>query len=141
LASITPNAGELQVIVLVDTDGWPPDDTMIEGRCGAIFPASALNDVPLLAESGLAEVEEAIRPFLESGEGGHWPQDDWRILHRTDSKVTLVHVDGPAAEPTLALMWAENDADGWRWAGSGIGGGCPLEMMVSPGAGCSRVAS
>ena len=51
LVSITPNVGELQAIILVDADGRLPEDTMIEGRCGAIFPTSALDDVRLLTES------------------------------------------------------------------------------------------
>lgn len=129
----TPNAGDLQAIILADADGQLPVDTMIDARCGAVFPVSALDNVPLLAESGLAEVEEAIRSFLESGEGGHWPQDDWLILHRTDSLVTLVHMDGTAPEPTVALMYVENDAGEWRWAGSSIGGECPLEVMLPAG--------
>lgn len=133
VVSATRNAGDLRAIILADAEGRLPDDTMIEARCGAHFPVSALESVPLLAESGLAEVEKAIRPFLESEEGGHWPQDGWRILHRTDSQVTLVHLDGTAVEPTVALMYVENDADEWRWAGSSIGGECPLEVMVPAG--------
>lgn len=130
VVSATANVGELRAIILADADGQMPDDTMIEARCGAVFPASALDNIPLLAESGLAEVEDAIRSFLESGEGGYWPQDGWLILHRTDDQIVLVHFDGTAPEPTVALMYVENDADEWRWAGSSMGGECPLEVML-----------
>ncbi|NHZ70783.1 MAG: hypothetical protein GWP18_03995 [Proteobacteria bacterium] len=30
-------------------------------------------------------------------------------------------------------MYVENDADEWRWAGSSIGGDCPLEVMPPVG--------
>ncbi len=133
LASITANAGELQVIVPVDADGKLPEGTLIGCHSGASFPAAALDEIPLLAETGLTEVEEAIRPFLEGGEGAYWPQDDWRVLDRTDDRVLLVHSDGTATEPSIAFMEVERDGGEWRWAGSSMGGGCPLEVKVPPG--------
>ncbi len=133
MASITPNAGELEVIILVDADDHLPGDTMIGCRTDLGIPFSALDEVPLLVDSSLPEVEEAIKPFLESEEGSHWPQDVWLVLHRTDDRVLLVHSDGTAAESTLAFMEVEKDGSEWRWAGSSIGGGCPLEVMVPTG--------
>jgi hypothetical protein len=133
MASITPNEGELAVIILVDADGQPPGDTTIGCRTDLGIPFSALDEVPLLVDSSLPEVEEAIKPFLKSDEGSHWPQDSWRVLHRTDDRVLLVHSDETAAEPNLAFMEVENDGSEWRWAGSSIGEGCPLEVMVPTG--------
>lgn len=133
VVSVTPNNGELRAIVLVEADGKLPDETVIEARCGAVFPASALDNIPLLAESGLTEVEQAIESFLKSGEGGQWPQDGWLILHRTKARITLANLDATAAEPMVAVMYVENDTDEWRWAGSSIGGDCPLEVMPPVG--------
>lgn len=132
LAATTANDGELQVIVAVDADGRLPEDTLIGCYSGPNFPASALDEVPLLVESGLTEVEDAIRPFLEGGEGEFWPQEDWRVLHRTDDRVLIVHSDGAAADPSVAFMEIERDGGEWRWAGSSMGGGCPLELKVPP---------
>lgn len=133
LVSVTPNAGDLRVIVPVGADGRLPENTTIGCHGGRSFPAFAVDDAPLLVESGLAEVEAAIGSFLEGAEGAFWPQSDWRILHRTDDRVLLVHSDGTAAEPSIAFMEVEKHDGEWRWAGSSIGGGCSLEVNVSPG--------
>lgn len=127
MASITPNAGELEVIILVDADDHLPGDTMIGCRTDLGIPFSALDEVPLLVDSSLPEVEEAIKPFLESEEGSHWPQDVWLVLHRTDDRVLLVHSDGTAAESTLAFMEVEKDGSEWRWAGQASAEGARLK--------------
>ena len=133
LASTTPNAGALHVIVPLDAGGEPPDDTLIGCHGGTSFPFSSLDDIPLLSESGLPEIEEAIGPFLEGGEGAYWPQDGWRVLHRTDDRVLLVHSDDTVTEPDVAFMGTERDGGEWHWAGAGMGGGCPLEVKMPPG--------
>lgn len=133
LVSLTPNAGEIQVIVPVDGDGQPPGDTEIGCVAGSRFDASALNDIPLLSEVDLPGVEAAIRPFLESEEGVYWPQDGWRVLHRSDDLVQLVHLDGSATETSIAFMDTEFNEGEWRWAGSSMGGGCPLEVKMPAG--------
>ena len=133
LVSLTPNAGEIQVIVPVDDDGQPSGDTEIGCVAGSSFPASALNDIPLLSEADLPGVEAAIRPFLESEEGVYWPQDHWRVLYRSDDLVQLVHLDDSTPETSIAFMDTEFDEGEWRWAGSSMGGGCPLEVKMPPG--------
>ncbi|MEN8238319.1 MAG: hypothetical protein ABFR53_03845 [Actinomycetota bacterium] len=133
LVALTANAGEIRVIVAADAAGELPDDTLIGCRSGSSFPASALIDVPLLSDSGLPEVEEAITPFLESAEGDFWPQDGWRVLDRTDDRVLLVHSDTTRTEPSISFMETERDGDEWRWAGSSMGGPCPLEVKVTGG--------
>lgn len=125
--------GELQVIVPIDADGLLPGGILIGCYAGASSPVAALDEIPLLAESGLTEVEEAIRWFLEGPEGAFWPQDDWRVLDHTDDRVLLVHSDGIATEPSIAFMEVEREGGEWRWVGSSIGGGCPLEVKAPPG--------
>ncbi len=128
-----PMRGELEVIVPVDADGQLSEGTLIGCRSGASFPAAALDEIPLLVESGLMEVEGAIGLFLEGAEGAFWPQDGWRVLDHRDDRVLLVHSDGTATEPSIAFMEVERDGGEWRWAGSSMGGGCPLEVKVPPG--------
>ena len=130
IVATTPNMGDLQIIVPVGVDGQMPADTVIGCRGGTSFPVSALDEAPLLVDSGLVGVEEAIRPFLESGEGAFWPQDGWQVLHQTDDRVLLVYTDGTASEPQTAFMGVERDGGEWRWAGSSTGDECPLEVKV-----------
>ena len=131
LASITNNAGDLLVIVLPDADGQLPGDTLIGCSGDRMFPVSALDHVSFLTESGLPEVEEAIRPFLEGGEGAFWPQEDWRVLHRTDDHVLLVYSDPPGEGPRIAFMDVDKEGDEWRWGGSSMGDECPLAVALS----------
>ena len=131
LISLTPNVGNLQVIVPVDAVGSLPGDTLIGCvNSGASFPVSALDEVPFLSESGLSEVEEAIRPFLESEEGAYWPQDDWRVLYQTDDLVLLVHSGDSVPDLEIAFMSVEQAVDVWLWAGASMSGGCPLEVKT-----------
>ncbi|MEA2010253.1 MAG: hypothetical protein U9N78_06075 [Actinomycetota bacterium] len=130
LASITRNAGDLEVIVLPDADGQLPGDTMIGCNGARMFPVSALDHVAFLSESDLPDVEEAIRPFLEGGEGAFWPQEDWRVLHRTDDHVLLVYSDPAGEGPRIAFMDVDKEGDEWRWGGSSMGDECPLEVAV-----------
>lgn len=58
-------------IVLPNPHGRLPDDTIVGCPNGPWFPASALyQETPLLQDSDVPEVLDAIAPFLASGERG-----------------------------------------------------------------------
>lgn len=107
----------------------------IEVQCpnGPSFPASALDDIPLIADSGLAGVDEAIESFLSSGEGDFWPQDGWRVLHATEDQVQLVHLS--PADRTLSFMSVEGSAGNWKWVGASGASPCPLKTTLPEGLG------
>jgi hypothetical protein len=121
--------GELEVIVPPDDNGEYPPELIVSCPGGPSFPISALDDNPLLSEADPDGVAEAIAPFLESGEGKFWPQEDWRVLHQTDNEVLLVHYD----DPTLSFMNVEREGDEWVWSGSQSGGPCPLQFTTPEG--------
>lgn len=126
--------GDLDAIVLPDTEGRLPPDTQVNCRGGMQpFPISALDDVPLLSDAGMPQIEEAIRPFLESEEGKYWPQSGWQVLYPTDTAVLIAHTDPASPEPNLALMSVEYHDGAWMWSGSSSGGECVLAVQPPPG--------
>lgn len=112
------------------------DDPVVGCPSGPTFPLSALDEVPPVADAPEG-VEAAMRTFLDGEEGAFWPQDGWRILHRTDDRVLLVHVGdrSTAAETGLTFMTVEAVDDGWRWGGASGGGSCPLRFQLDDGLG------
>ncbi len=133
LAMITPNVGTIRLIAVTDSEGELPPDTVIWCRSGPSFPYSALDQAPLLTESDRPEIEEAIKPFLESEEGVYWPQAGWRVLYETDDRVIVVNLDSSLPETSLAFMTAERRDGSWQWAGASSGGSCPLMVKVPEG--------
>jgi len=121
--------GELEVIVPPDDKGQYPPELIVSCPSGPSFPISALDDIPLLSEADPGGMAEAIAPFLESEEGEFWPQEDWRILHQTDTQALLLHY----GEPTLSFMNLEREGDEWVWSGSQSGGPCPLQFTTPEG--------
>ncbi len=130
-ASLTPNIGDLHIIVPVGADGLPDASTRV--TCGgASFTLSDLDGVKDLSGAGLPDVEAAIQPFLQSAEGAFWPQDGWMVLSESQDAVTLVHID-PEGDSSLAFMSVERSGGDWKWAGSSMGEGCGLEISMPAG--------
>ena len=99
---------------------------------GPYFPAEALDSPPPLVEdSQVPEVAEALAPFLESEEGDYWPQAGWRVLEATEGGRVLVVHPGSPEDPSLAFMSTEWGADGWRWSGASRPGDCVLVVEPS----------
>lgn len=98
---------------------------------GPFFPVEVLDSLPpLILDSTVPEVADAIAPFLESEEGAFWPQDGWRVLEVIPEElVQLVHPSN-AEFPQIAFMAAEWTGDGWKWGGSSIPNNC--ELMLDP---------
>ncbi len=132
IRAITPNAGDLHVIVLPDANGDLPPDTVIGCMSDLSFPYSALVDNhPFLADRDMPEVEEAIRPFLESQKAAdYFPQDGWRVLDQTADRVILAYSAGSVSEVTVAFMTVEKRDGTWVWAGASSGDGCPLATTI-----------
>lgn len=108
------------------------EETRIGCEFGPFFPASALDTAPpLIEDSDVPEVADAIASFLTGGEGeAGWPQQNWRVLEVVpEDRVQLVH-PGDAAAPHLAFMSASWEDGLWRWSGAGIPGSCAL--MLEP---------
>lgn len=124
-------AGELQLIVTPEPAGNLPEELMVGCSSGPTFPLSALEGIRPLAESGLSEIEAAIRVFLDDEEGQFWPQDDWQVVHQTDSTVLLAHLSQP--EELVSFMTVELTGNEWRWAGAQGGGPCPLQARLPEG--------
>ena len=98
------------------------------------FPASALEEIPLIADTGLTGVEEAIEPFLSSGEGDSWPQDGWRVLQATEDLILLVHLADPApADGAVSFMSAEGSDGAWIWSGASGASPCTLKTTLPRG--------
>jgi hypothetical protein len=106
-------------------------DPMVGCPSGPVFPLSALDDVPPVADAPPG-VATAMRTFLDDEEGAFWPQDGWRVLHDTADQVLVVHIgDGStAAASGLSFMTLEFTGDAWRWAGASSGGDCPLQFQL-----------
>jgi hypothetical protein len=126
-------AGDLRLIVLPDSSGRMPGDLELGCPSGPTFPASALEEIRPLSGAGLDEIETAIRGFLDNEEGQYWPQDDWQILHETEDTVLLVHHEGTDGESNFAFQTVERVGGEWRWAGSSMGGPCPLRTSLPEG--------
>lgn len=120
------SSGGPDIIVPPGDDGSLPGDLWVGCRFGPHFQVSDLAKIVPLGEGG---VSEAIRSFLSSDEGRHWPQADWLILRETRDEVLVVHqdVDG------LAFMSVRSDGGPWMWAGSQGGAPCPLYYRVPEG--------
>ncbi len=77
-----------------------------------------------------------MRGFLDTGEGQHWPQNDWLILHEAGDAVLLVNLrvmddsGKPLDETSVAFMNFERVDGEWRWAGAQSGGPCRLETSL-----------
>lgn len=108
----------------------------VERRVGCLshsfFPESALDTAPpLIEDSSVPAVADAIAPFLESEEGQmSWPQEGWRVLEATEGERVLLVNPGSDQRPLLAFMRLEWTDDEWRWAGSSIPGDC--DLVVEP---------
>ena len=100
---------------------------------GPFFPSASLDTLPpLIQDSSVPDVAEAIAPFLESGEGDFWPQEGWRVLEAVeDERVQLVHPGSPETR-AVAFMSADWTGDAWRWSGSSIPNDCVL--VIEPAA-------
>ena len=121
---------------------------------GTELPLSALQELEPLESR--PEVEEAINGFLESGEGGFWPQDGWQMVTISDTEVYVIvlqteeQVRQDAEARDLAVSFDEGFGDGiddailfsgqnveltdgtWRWAGSVSSEDCELESVLPP---------
>src|SRR5690606_7717575 len=84
------------------------------------FQFSDLDEIIPLTEGGPGGVVEAVDPFLSSGEGQFWPQDDWLMLRDTPDEILLVHADN---EGTAFLTVHLEDGQ-WVLGGSQMGGPC-----------------
>lgn len=114
----------LQLIVTLDDNGELPEDVTIGCPSGPTFPASALDDITPLADSGRDEIRAAMEPFLQSEEGGFWPQDGWSILHEEEKSMIVV-----ARQPAgVSFMTLERRGGTWEWAGASGAQACPLRL-------------
>ncbi len=129
--STTSDPDGLHVIVAPDDGSLP---TGIEVGCisGPWFPASALDEVPPVEESGLSGLTEAMATFLGNDEGSHWPQEDWRVLHASDAQVLLVHLDSADADG-VSFMTLEGSDGAWQWAGATSPASCQLRTELREG--------
>lgn len=123
------SSGGLDIIVPPGEDGSLPADLWIGCWAGPYFQVSDLSDVEPLDAGDPGGVAEAIGPFLSSGEGEFWPQDDWLILRDTADEVLLV----ARVSDGLAFMNVSRVDGDWTWAGSQMGGPCPLHYAVPEG--------
>ena len=120
------STGSLSIIVPPGEDGSLPPDLIVGCWAGPYFPFSTLEETTLLSEDEPPGVAEAIDGFLSSGEGDFWPQDGWLVLTVGDDELLLVNEGSDG----LAFMNVSR-ADGvWAWAGSQMGGPCPLHYGV-----------
>jgi hypothetical protein len=95
---------------------------------GPYFSPSVLEAAPpLIEDSTVPEVADALSPFLDGEEGAFWPQDGWRVLSLESDLVELVH-PGSAESPQLAFMAAERLEGQWRWAGASAPDSCGLVL-------------
>lgn len=126
-AASTEPPGEptgLQLIVIPGNDGNLPNDVTIGCPNGPTFPASAIDSIVALDESGRSEIADAMQPFLQSEEGPSWPQEGWHILHEEEKTVIVV-----AREPTgVSFMTLERRGGTWEWAGASGAQACPLRL-------------
>lgn len=122
--------GDLEVIVLPGPDGDLPPDLMVTCRAGPEFPIGALEEITPLADGDPGGVAEAIEPFLRNEEGRFWPQEDWLILHRSESEILLVNQTDDSG---LAFMTVTRTDSSWMWNGASMGGPCPLYYTVPDG--------
>lgn len=127
LGGTAPEA--LDIIVVPDADGNLPQDLWIGCQNGPEFQVSDLDAITPLAESDPGGVAEAIEPFLSSGEGQFWPQEDWLILRQTSAEILLVHRD----DEGVAFMTVRRVDGEWMWSGSRSGGTCPLHYLTPEG--------
>lgn len=67
-----------------------------------------------------------------AGNGAHWPQENWRVLHSNDETVQVVHLGGPD-DPRLSFMTAELEDGTWQSAGAKGGGDCPVTVQTPQG--------
>ncbi len=91
---------------------------------------------PLIEDSAVPEVAEAITPFLDSDEGGFWPQQGWRVLEVVEGERVLVVHPGSAESPSLSFMSADWTSEGWYWSGASVPDECVvvLEPAAEDGA-------
>lgn len=121
------SADDLDVIVPPDDSGAFPDDLVVSCD-GARFPIGALETIRPLSESDPEGLRDAIEPFLSSGEGEFWPQDEWQLLHMANDHAQLV---AKTTDGTLAFMSVTKDGSGWSWSGSSMAGEeCRLTFVV-----------
>jgi hypothetical protein len=123
----SPSTGELDMIVLPVNGVFPPD-LIVGCPNGPSFPFSVLAAIETIGEDDADGFLTAIEPFLQSEEGGFWPQEDWKVLDRDGERATLVAVTD---EGSLAYMSLTNDSGSWRWSGASTSGEpCELQYQV-----------
>lgn len=128
IGSTDPSSNaELGIIVPPDADGNLPPDLWVGCENGPTFQVSDLEQIVPLEDGDPGGVAEAIEPFLSSGEGDFWPQEDWLILRETPDEILLLH----AAE--VAFMTVTRTDGQWMWSGSQSVGECPLYYLVPEG--------
>lgn len=134
-ASCAPAEDDLAALdddfVPIPSNGVLPFHQRLE-CAGNLLSMEFLQWLPVADGRDFQMMRDAIDPFLESGEGGQWPQDaEWRVAHadedsREAPKATLVaRADDGFAWMNLAMTNGE-----WRWSGSSIGGDCELHVVI-----------
>lgn len=122
------SSGNLGVITQPNADGEFPPDLIVTCRGVGHFPLRALDQIESLDEADPGGMAEAIEPFLAGGEGQHWPQEGWQVLHASSDEALLV----TKQDGSLSFMNLSNDGSGWQWAGASGGvEGCPIEFVYT----------
>ena len=117
--------GDLEIILLPDSDGSYPEDMLVTA-CEITVPFAALNDIEPLVDADQGGIQEAIEPFLANEEGAFWPQEDWLLLFRDELRAIIVNVSEPDVFASMQVEMVDGD---WRWSGSSLGeAGCPLKF-------------
>lgn len=120
----------LSIVVPPDENGEFPPGMIVSCPSGPSFPVSALDEVDVIDSSDPAGMLAAIAPFLTSGEGEFWPQEDWRLVHQESDQATLV----TTFEGQLAFMFLSRQDGQWAWSGSSMSGDrCDLQYTTPEG--------
>lgn len=125
------SSAALEIIVPPDEDGNFPPNLWVGCDRGREphFQMSDLDEIVPLAGNDPGGVAEAIEPFLSSGEGEFWPQDNWLILRETEDRVLLV---APAEDGVSFMDVIRVDGE-WDEPGAQGGGTCPLHYLTPEG--------
>jgi hypothetical protein len=116
------------VIVQPDETGSLPDDVILSCPSGPAFPASTLEDLPGDEAVDVPGLDTAMQSFLSGEEGQYWPQEGWRLLYQTESRLQIMHHDTETGG--IAFMGFEFRDGAWQWAGASAGGPCPLQTSL-----------
>ncbi|MCP4604779.1 MAG: hypothetical protein GY847_30370 [Proteobacteria bacterium] len=123
------SSGDLDIIVPPGKDGNLPADLWVGCKNGPQFQVSDLEEIVPLAEGDPGGVAQAIKPFLSSGEGAYWPQEDWLILRETENEILLVNDGGKER----SFMEVSRVDGAWEWSGAKSTKSCSLFYLVPEG--------